>query len=288
VQTMRSQYAPAWTAGRKLLPAVIRSGNLSDCLVGCYLLAIAALHLGRWGDALEVAGEGAAIAERTGATMSSVSMHLLEAWIALEGQRFEEARRLSLADRSLAERPGCKVPLQMSLLFGGAAALGMGELGAADADLERLRAWYAGERAVLDWLWKPQLHSCLAQLAIRNGDLDRAWAESQAAQLAADRTPERTWRARAQVVGAQVAIERGEFEEAERLLRQARRETRGIEAPLASCQIEAVMATLLDKTSQPDSARRARTRYERTFHRLERSIHEHQLEPLSQAAGRFH
>ena len=288
VQTIRSQYAAAWTAGRKLLPAVIRGGNLSDCLVGCYLLAIAALHLGRWGDALEVAGEGAAIAERTGATRSSMSMRLLEAWIALEGQRWEDARRLSLADRSLGEGPGCKVPLQMSLLFGGAAALGMGDLGAAEADLERLRAWYAAERTALDWLWKPQLHAYLAQLAIRQGDLDRAWAESLAAQHAANRTPERTWRARVLVVGAQVATERGGFEEAERLLRQARRETRGIEAPLASWQIEAVMATLLDKTSQPDSARRARTRYERTFHRLARSLHEHQLEPLSQAAGRFH
>ena len=288
VQTMRSQYAAAWTAGRKLLPAVIRSGNLPDCLAGCYLVAIAALHLGRWGDAVEVAGEGAAIAERTGATISSVAMRMLQAWIAVEGQRWEEARTLSLADRSIAEGRGCQAPLQMSLLFGGAAALGMGDLAAAEADLEKLRAWYARERVVLDWLWRPQLHAYLAQLAVRRGQLERAWTESQAAQQAAERTPERTWRARSLVVGAQVAIERGAFGDADRLLRQARRETRGIEAPLAAWQIEAVMSVLLEKTSQPDSARRARSRYERTFHRLARSIHEHQLEPLSQAAGRFH
>jgi DNA-binding winged helix-turn-helix (wHTH) protein len=287
VQTMRSQYAAAWTAGRKLLPAVVRSGNLSDCLAGCYLLALAALHLGRWGDAVEVAAEGGAIAERTGASMFGVSMRLLQAWIAVEGRRWDEARQLCVSDRALAEGPGCKIPLQMSLLFGGAAALGAGDLDAAEADLERLRAWYTRERIVLDWLLKPQLHGYLADLALRRGHLERAAAEALAAQQAANRTPERTWRARALVTGAQVAIARGHFEDAERCLRQARREIRGLEAPLATWQIEAVMAVLLDKTAQPDSARRARTRYERTFHRLARSIHEHQLEPLTQAAGRF-
>jgi hypothetical protein len=141
VYTSRSQYAAAWTAGKKLLPYVMRTGNLGDSLAGCYLLAVAALHLGRWGDAIEVASEGAAIADKTGTTQFGVSMRMLEAWIALEGQRFDEARRLSLADRPIAEGPGCKAPLQMSLLFGGAAALGAGDLDGAEKDLERLRHW---------------------------------------------------------------------------------------------------------------------------------------------------
>ena len=67
------------------------------------------------------------------------------------------------------------------------------------------------------------------------------------------------------------------FADAQRHLRQARRETRGIEAPLASWRIEAVTATLLERTAQPDSARRARMKYERAFHRLARSIEEHQF-----------
>jgi hypothetical protein len=177
----------------------------------------------------------------------------------------------------------------MSLLFGGAAALGAGDLDGAEIDLERLRNWYDRERLILDWLWKPQLYTYLAELAMRRGNLDRAWKESMTAQEAAARMPQRTWRGRALVTGAQVAIERGAYVEAERLLRLARRESRGIEAPLATWRIEAVMATMLEKTAQHDSARRARTRYERTFHRLSRSIEEHHLDPLNQAgSSRIH
>ena len=72
------------------------------------------------------------------------------------------------------------------------------------------------------------------------------------------------------MTAALVAIERRAFEEAGQYLRQARREIRGIDAPLASWRVEAVTATLLEKTAQPDSARRARQKYERAFERLNR------------------
>jgi DNA-binding winged helix-turn-helix (wHTH) protein len=278
VQVWRSAYATAWTTGRRLLPSTLRSGNLSDSIHCCYLLGLAALHLGRWGDAMEVASEGAAIGDKTGSIHYSVSMRLLQAWIAVEGQRWDEARRLSLMDRPLIDGVGCTHAMQMSLVLGGAAALGQGQLTDAANDLERLRDWYSREELVLGWFWKTQLHMYLSELSMRRGDLDRAAIEAEAAQDAAGRTPERTWRGRAHVAAAQVALERNAIPDAERHLRQARRETRGIEAPLASWRIEAVTATLLERTAQPDSARRARMRYERTFTRLERSMEEHFLD----------
>jgi len=279
VQTLRSAYAGAWAAGRKLLPIALRSGNLNDCIYCYYLMGVAALHLGRWGDALEVATEGAAIGEKTGSTRYAVSMRLLQGWIALECQRWDEARRLSVADRSLVEGCGWANAMQMSLLFGGASALGQGQLDEAAADLERLRGWYTKERLAMDWFWTVQLHISLTELSLRRADLDRAAAEAAAAQASAAATPERTWRARAHVAAAQVAIERQTFTDAERHLRNARREIRGIDAPLASWRIEAVTATLLERTAHPDSARRARTRYERTLARLERSIDRSHPEP---------
>jgi DNA-binding winged helix-turn-helix (wHTH) protein len=271
-QIARSAYAVAWTAGRKLLPMATRSGGLHDALLCCYLLGLAALHLGRWGDATEIAAEGAAMGDRTGNVSTAASMRLVQAWIALERQRWEEARRLSVAERPSIDGAGCTNAMQMSLLFGGAAALGLGDFDAADADFSRLRSWYERDRLVIDWFWKPQLHSYLAELALGRGDLDRAAAAAAAAQDAANLTPERTWRGRAHVIAAQVALARKAFVDAERYLRQARRETRGIEAPLAAWRIEAVTATLLENTAQPDSARRARIRYERTLDRLERSM----------------
>jgi hypothetical protein len=268
---LRAGYSGAWTAGRRLLPMALRSGNLTDCLYCYQSLVLAALHLGRWGEAMEVASEGAILADRTGSTRHGAVLRLQQSWIALEGQRWDEARHLSMSERPLLESCGWANALQMSLLFGGAAALGQGHLDEAAADLERLREWHARERLVMDWFWGLQLHIYMADLALRRKDLERATVEAWAAQEAADATAERTWRSRARVVAAQVAIERQAFAEAERYLRQARREIRGIDAPLASWRVEAVTATLLERTAHPDSARRARLRYERTLKRLERS-----------------
>jgi predicted ATPase len=280
LQVWRSAYGHAWTTGRRLLPSALRSGHLSDSIHCYYLLGLAALHLGRWGDANDVAAEGAGIAERGGRTHSAACMRLLQAWIALEGQRWDEARRLSLEDRPLVDGTGCTYPLQMSLVIGAAAALGQGQLDDAERDLRRLRDWYGREPLVLEWFWKAQMRMYLAELELKKGNLDRAAAEAATAQDEAARMPERTWRGRANVIAAQIAIEREAFADAERYLRQARRETRGIEAPLASWRIEAVTATLLERTAQHESARRARMRYERTFTRLEQSIYEHHLDML--------
>ncbi len=268
LHTSRSAYAIAWRAGRKLLPLALASGNVADCAYCYYLLGVAALHLGRWEDALAVAAEGAAVSERTGSTRYAVTMRLLQAWIALESQRFDDAYRLSVEDRALSESAGWANARQMSLLFGGAAALAQGRLAEAEADLEALRDWYARERVLMDWFWETQLHTYLAELSLQRGDLERATIEASAAQETALAMPERTWRGRAHVTAAQVAIERRAFDEASQYLRQARREIRGINAPLVAWRIEAVTATLLEKTAQPDSARRARQKYERALERL--------------------
>ena len=270
LHTSRSSYASAWSAGRKLLPLALGSGNVADCVDCYYLLGVAALHLGRWDDAQAVAAEGTAVSERTGSTRYAVVMRLLQAWIALEAQRFDEAYRLSVGDRPIVESGGWVNARQMSLLFGGAAALAQGRLDDAGHDLESLRDWYARERILMDWFWESQLHSYLAELWLRRGDLERATIEAAAARQAADATPERTWRGRAHVTSALVATERRAFDEAGQYLRQARREIRGISAPLVAWRIEAVTATLLEKTEQPDSARRARQKYERALERLQR------------------
>ena len=265
----RSAYTSAWSAGRRLLPLALASGDVSDCVYCYYVLAVAALHLGRWDDARAFAVEGTAVGERTGSTRYAVTMRMVQAWIALEAQRYDEAHRLSVGDRALAESGGWVNGRQMSLLFGGASALALGRLADAAADLEQLRDWHARERIVMDWYWEAQLHTYLAELWLRRGDLERATIEASAARQAASATPERTWRSRAQVASAVVAIERRAFDEASQYLRQARREVRGIDTPLASWRIEAVTATLLEKTAQPDSARRARQKYERALGRLQ-------------------
>jgi DNA-binding winged helix-turn-helix (wHTH) protein len=269
LHTARSAYAAAWTTGKKLLPAALASGDVGDCAYVYNLLAVAALHLARWDDARTAAAEGLAICERTGTTRFAMTMRQLQAWIALEQQQLEEARRLSIADRATLVSSGWANAHQMSLLFGGASALGLGRLDEAAADLEQLRDWHARERVLMDWFWEAHLHNYLAELSLRRGDVERATIEASAALEAARATPERTWRSRAHVTAAMVALERRAFDEASQFLRQARLEVRGIDAPLVTWRIEAITATLLEKTARHDSARRARQKYERARKRLE-------------------
>ena len=122
LQTSRSAYANAWTAARKLLPQALASGNVADCVFCYYSLGVAALHLGRWEDARSAAHEGAAVSDRTGSGRHAAIMRLLQAWIAFEEQRFEDALRLSLAEREQAEAQSWTNAQQMSLLFAGASA----------------------------------------------------------------------------------------------------------------------------------------------------------------------
>ena len=154
LQTSRSAYANAWTAGRKLLPLALGSGDVADCVYCYYLLSVAALHLGRWHEAKTLATEGTALCEQRAARATRSSCGWLQAWVALEGQRFDEASRLSVGDRPLVETGGWANPRQMSLLFGGASALAQGRLADAAADLECLRDWYARERVLMDWFWE--------------------------------------------------------------------------------------------------------------------------------------
>jgi DNA-binding winged helix-turn-helix (wHTH) protein len=268
VHNMRSSYAAAWNVGRKLLAASLRSGDLADCLQNYHSASLAALHLGRWLDAHRVAGEGAALADKVGASLEAASLRLLQAWVALEAQRCDDAHRLALGDRELLETCGCIGGLQMSLALGGASSLALGRIDEASTELERLRQWQAANDLILDWFWKILLHISLAEIALAQRDPERATLEAAAAIRAADATAERTWRSRAHSTAALVAVERRFFTDAERELRLARREIRGIEAPLASWRIDAVAATLMDRTARPESARRARARYERSMRRL--------------------
>jgi hypothetical protein len=47
---------------------------------------------------------------------------------------------------------------------------------------------------------------------------------------------------------------------------------------LAGCRLEAAAASLFEQTARPDSARRARQRFEHLWRRLERSTRPHPLE----------
>ncbi len=269
VQCLRSQYAQALTVGRKLLPMAVRSGSLTDSILCYESLVCAAVHVGRWADAIRFAAHGVSLAQKTGSALDAALMRLMQAWIAVETQRWDDARRLSLSGRALLRSSGWIVGQQMSHVFAGAGALGLGLLDEADEHLESLREWQARERLVLDWYWKIPLHLCLTELALRRNDLDRAAAEAALARQAADATNERTWRGRARAMQALVAMDRGECDDVERHLRNARREIRGIDAPLAAWRIDSVMLRHLERSNRVDSAHRIRARYERRLQRLD-------------------
>ena len=164
---------------------------------------------------MEIALEGAAIADRAGSIRHvGVSMRLLQAWIALEGQRWEEARRLSVAERPLIEGPGCTAnALQMSSALRRGRRPRSGRIRSTPlSDLERLRDWYRRDRLVLDWFWKSATAQVLRRARAAAAGISRPRpSRPRAPRKRLTRTPERTWRGRAHVIAAQVALERQRF-----------------------------------------------------------------------------
>ena len=209
IQTTRRVQA-AWTAGRRLLTASVRSGTFSDTLHCCHALAIAALHLGRWGDAMEIALEGAAIADKAGSARHG-DRHAAAAGVG-RSRRPALGRSAAPQPRRPASRSKATKPPTRSRCHCFSAARrpsGRGSSRSRPPTSSGCASWHRRERLVVDWFWKSQLHGALAELAMRTGDLPTAAREAQRAQEAAASTPERTWRGRAHVIAAQVAPRTG-------------------------------------------------------------------------------
>ena len=270
LQTSRSAYANAWTAARKLLPQALASGNVADCV----LLLLLARRRGAAPRTLGRCARSAAKRERPSAigpaaTRHAVIMRLLQAWIALEEQRFEDALRLSLAERAQAEAQNWTNAQQMSLLSAGASALALGRIAEAADDLERLRDWYA-PRARADGLVLGSTPAYAISPSCPCGAAISSARRSKRRRRVKQPSPRPRGRGAAALTSCRRSSRSNAhaFDEAGQYLRQARREVRGISAPLVAWRIEAVTATLLEKTAQPDSARRARQKYERALERL--------------------
>jgi DNA-binding winged helix-turn-helix (wHTH) protein/tetratricopeptide (TPR) repeat protein len=272
IHQMQSDYAAAWRSARRHLPVIRERGNLVSTLECCRALAVAALHVGQWGDAARAVEEGEAAAARARNAFEAISMRLHQAWIDLEGLRWEDARKHALSDRAVIENAGWTIALQLSLLLNGSAALFLGRLEEAAEELKRLREWQSRDRLPMNWLWKIPLHISLAELGRRMGDLTIAAAEARHAREAAEATGERMWRSRASIVDAEVAIDAGRFDQAEHTLRLARHEIRGTRAPLAAWRIDMSLASLLARTNRADAARRVRSRGERMLQQMQRTL----------------
>ena len=120
LQTSRSAYASAVDRRTKTAAPRARErrrGGLRLLLLPAGRRRPASRALGRRADAR---GRGNGLCERTGSTRYAVTMRMLRRGSRSKGQRFDEASRLSVADRPLVETGGWANARQMSLLFGGA------------------------------------------------------------------------------------------------------------------------------------------------------------------------
>jgi hypothetical protein len=156
-----------------------------------------------------------------------------------------------------AEKPklGDPIPVdaRICLILRGSAKLGTGDLDGALSDLLIAREAMDRQRVLLDWYWRMPLHSALAEMWLKKGDIEKAQSDAREFLNASLATRERTYQALAWETNARVARIAGDQGAVEDCVGKALSIVERFEVPLAAWRVHATAAEV--STRDPSLAR---------------------------------
>jgi DNA-binding winged helix-turn-helix (wHTH) protein/tetratricopeptide (TPR) repeat protein len=229
-----SKYYQSWNTDRQILrdgnhrtPGTAGTGsagiNESSSLAG-YILALSAraialMHVGRFGEALDVVQTARSRAEKNGS--NAWIFMLREAWLRILVFDFPGAQRLCEEVAGASAQYLSGQPTAIAAIAGGYAAL-------YEQDCERaLRAF----REVLDrdtapkfflhWYWRMQAELGMTNAFLQKGDIARAHSEAERFHLSALSTADPNLQVLAWVANARLAMAEEKWKESEKCLQQA-------------------------------------------------------------------
>jgi DNA-binding winged helix-turn-helix (wHTH) protein len=218
--------------------------------------SLSLLFLGDWGKALDE-GEAtmAMLAKHADEHRAHKSFQLHKAMVLLYAQ--DHAGVLEIGDSVLplvARDPGKIYPLRLCLVLAGTADVALGNHGRALERLLAARSEMNRQAVALDWYWRMQLESGLAELWIAKQDLSLARPQAQRFLDATLSTEERTWQALAWETSARVALIESGTKRATECIVKALSAIQGFEAPLAAWRVHATAAALYDREKNRELA----------------------------------
>lgn len=255
-QRLAGMYPDAVATAEEGSDLALAMGDAYEYFFCQYARSQALLLLGRWGEALRVAGAGGQMAQRNGSRLWQVFFHLVTASVHL--QAFDVRTARDLAERAVAQAR--EIPHPYSELLGlialASAELGLGDTQAAIRRLETVGSRMdAGEPRDF-YLRMPLLHG-LAEGWLARGDADSAQRAAIELWEVAVQPGERTWMALGARMLARIAAARADHDRARVEIARALEALEGVEAPLAAWRVHATVAELCELRGEWSAAAQA-------------------------------
>ncbi len=242
----RSQGRLACSLASEGIQIALDTGDAFLYISCLYFQAWALLHLGEWGQALEVLRQGIELSESNGNGTALTVLQMIRA--RLHAQSFDFAGALDICLETLPNaRPG--FPRFVTLLMLGEARLGLGDLALAREAFDTILAETEAGPFCLDWIFRLPFRNALAELALASGDTADARRQTRILADLASLPGERTYLALAHRLQARIAHAEGDSTQAASSLAAARAALDGIEAPLAEWRVLATAAQIANSPS---------------------------------------
>jgi DNA-binding winged helix-turn-helix (wHTH) protein/tetratricopeptide (TPR) repeat protein len=250
-QSYRSQEREACRSADEGLRIALET-NDSFLYISCqYFKAWALLHLGEWGQALQLVRDGIRLSENSGHGTATVVLRMIEARLHLQAFDFRGAREM--AERTLpAAREG--FPRLITLVALGEGLLGLGEYDRALQCFEQVTESSKQGRFRLDWIFHLPLYRALGELWLRRREFARARQDALHLCELAALPGQRTYMALGRRLLAEIAIAESNDEEAESQIERARAALENVDAPLAEWRVFATSTELARRLARPERA----------------------------------
>ena len=250
--------------------------NDSFLYISCqYFKAWALLHLGEWGQALQLVRDGIQLSESSGHGTATVVLRMIEARLHMQAFDFRSAREIAAKTLPNA-REG--FPRLITLVALGEGLLGLGEYDRALQCFEEVTQSSEQGRFRLDWIFHLPLYRARGELWLRRREFARARQDALYLCELAAQPGQRTYMALGRRVLAEIAMAENNDEEAESQIERARAALENVEAPLAEWRVFATSAELDRRLAHPKRAAEYQARAVSALRRIAASMGED--EPL--------
>jgi tetratricopeptide (TPR) repeat protein len=217
--------------------------------------------LGNFGAALAEYDAGIAILEKNDDATAVQSLRIYRSVLLFHAMDFEGVLAVCapVADAPTEHMDnGARVlpaERRLALVYGGLAAAGLGNGGAALKLLRQAEAEMARLTVHMDWYWRLALNWGVVNVQIAEGDRAAARAGAEQLCILAAQTDDRAWQALGWEARARAALSRGDAAEAADSLANALAACSDVTAPLAEWRVHATGAMICDAVGDADRAR---------------------------------
>jgi DNA-binding winged helix-turn-helix (wHTH) protein/tetratricopeptide (TPR) repeat protein len=242
VQCVQGDYGGACQTARAGIPKSIENDNLVVFLSAHSSLAHALLHLGNWGELLQVISTASGVAKKNGNTPWAGIFRAMLAWLHVQAGDFAGAREM--AEDLLRTYPESAAQVRtMAIITSGFASLEREH----DQALRCFTSVCEGEansRFFLDWYWRIVARLGFSNAWLASGELGKAAREAERTLQSALSTADPALKALAWEMKARVAKAGQEWNAAADFLRYAGEALRNVEVPFAAWRVHATAAEL--------------------------------------------